>query len=78
MPPEEKQIILTRSTVPPQLIQLWLQHLRDFDTAHPGCHFEIMLEDSGITLTEVLQKLLVTPGLTFSEVVLRKRKADPD
>lgn len=36
----EKVKIFTVAHVPPALEQAWLQHLRDFDTAHAGCHFE--------------------------------------
>lgn len=28
--------------VPDDLAKPWLQHLRDFDVAHPGCHFQII------------------------------------
>jgi hypothetical protein len=33
--------IFTCAHVPPSLEQKWLQHLRDFDAANPGCHFEV-------------------------------------
>ena len=33
--------ITTVSHVPDELVEAWLQHLRDFDAAHDGCHFEV-------------------------------------
>lgn len=79
MPPDNKQVFLVRATVPQELANLYIQHLRDFDKRHAGCHLEIMLEDSGITLTEALELILRQPGLTFQEVILRKRqRQEPD
>lgn len=35
------------------LVQAWLQHLRDFDVAHPGeCHFRV-LADSDLQVDQV-------------------------
>ena len=36
--------ICTIAHVLPQFAQAWMQHLRDFDTAHPGCHFEVLAD----------------------------------
>jgi hypothetical protein len=33
--------IVTVATLTEGLERAWLQHLRDFDTAHPGCHFQV-------------------------------------
>ena len=38
--------------VPQDLMQALLQHMRDFDSAHPGCHFQI-LAFSESTLAEI-------------------------
>ena len=70
---DEKMTILTRAHLPDALGQAWLQHLRDFDTTHPECHFEVMVEDSGIPLHEAVKVLMIDPGLKFMNVVLRKQ-----
>jgi hypothetical protein len=45
---ENRTEIFCRAHVPRGLEQAWLQHLRDFSIAHPGCHFDVAIEDSGI------------------------------
>jgi hypothetical protein len=32
------------ATLPPELAEAWLQHVRDFDAAHAGCHFHIVAD----------------------------------
>lgn len=69
---DKTQKVFTRAHVPPELVQPWLQHLRDFDTAHPGCHFEVMIDGSPDTpLSEILARLRITPGLSFTDVFER-------
>jgi hypothetical protein len=65
--------IFTIAHVPPELEQAWLQHLRDFDVANPGCHFEVGIEAPEATLQEAIERLRVEPGLTFTEIFERKR-----
>jgi len=59
--------IFTVAHVKPDLAQAWLQHLRDFDTAHPGCHFEVFADTPNIEMAEVVRLLQVKPGLTFEK-----------
>jgi hypothetical protein len=54
--------IFTRADVHDHLAKDWLQHLRDFDTAHPGCHFEVMLDGSDTPLAEMVEVLLHAIG----------------
>jgi len=56
------------------LVQPWLQHLRDFDVAHPGCHFEVMTATPEKSIAQVIETLQINPGLTFTEVFERKKK----
>lgn len=66
--------IFTVSHVPPELAQEWLQHLRDFDVAHPGCHFEVAVDaPPEQSLVEIMQTMRVNPALTFSDVFERKK-----
>lgn len=64
--------IFTVAYIPEALSKAWLQHLRDFDTANPGCHFEVMAEAPDASLAEMLQRLQVEPGLTFTAILERK------
>lgn len=67
--------VFTIATLPDGLTQAWLQHLRDFDIAHPECHFEIAAEPSpNVSLAEAVQALRVDPALTFTQIFERKKK----
>ena len=44
-------------TMPDNLVAEWLQHLRDFDCAHPGCHFETAMGGGSLTADEMEQML---------------------
>jgi hypothetical protein len=69
---DERVKVFTIAYLPPALRQAWLQHLRDFDTAHPGCHFEVAADALDLTLAEIIEEIRVTPGLTFQQVFERK------
>jgi hypothetical protein len=64
--------IFTVANIPDRLSQLWLQHLRDFDAAHPGCHFEVMADAPEATLAEIVDMVRVAPALTFTKILERK------
>jgi hypothetical protein len=57
-----------------ELQQPFLQHVRNFDTAHPGCHFEIGLEGPDIPMKTMVERLLVEPELTFTKIFDRAKK----
>lgn len=59
--------IFTVAHVHDNLAQAWLQHLRDFDTKHPGCHFEVFTEPPNASMADVIKLLQVEPGLTFEK-----------
>lgn len=61
--------ILAQGDVPDDLVQAWTQHLRDFDVAHPGCHFEVIMQtDVIIPVGKMIEMLKVDPGLDIREV----------
>jgi hypothetical protein len=60
--------------VPAGLEKAFIQHVRDFDVAHPGCHFEIGLESPDVSLAEAVEMLRINPGLTMSDVFERAKK----
>lgn len=61
--------IFTVAYVPERLGQKWLQHLRDFDTANPDCHFSVVANIPDAKVAEVLELLRVQPELPFVEVI---------
>ena len=70
--------IFTRATVPEKLQQQWLQHLRDFDTANPGCHFEVGIDGPDEPFADVIKRLTVEPGLNFTKIFGRAKWAPGD
>jgi hypothetical protein len=70
--------IFTVAHVPRTLGQLWLQHLRDFDVAHPPCRFEVMADAPGIPLTTMFEMIKLDPALTFTEIIDRTKAAPDD
>jgi hypothetical protein len=63
--------IFTVAHVPEELHKAWLQHLRDFDAAHPECHFEIMADAPKASIAEMVEVLRVSPGLTWAAILER-------
>jgi hypothetical protein len=69
--------IFTVAHVPPELHQPWLQHLRDFDTAHPECHFEVAVDaPPDQSISDMVEALKVEPALTFTKIF--ERKTEPE
>jgi hypothetical protein len=66
--------ICTVAHVAPALQQEWLQHLRDFDAAHPGCHFEVGIDAPTESLGEMVERMRIEPELTFLEIFQRQAK----
>ena len=60
--------ICTVAHVPDELDQAWLQHLRDFDVAHPGCHFEVIADMPQRSMAEALELLRLNPELPVTQV----------
>jgi hypothetical protein len=69
--------IFTVAHVPEELQQAWLQHLRDFDTAHPGCHFEVGVDGPDMPLADMVRLVQVEPGLTFTQIFERTKWRTP-
>lgn len=63
--------IFTITNIPGDLAMDWLQHLRDFDIAHPGCHFEVMADTPDMTLAQAVEMVRVNPELTFTRIFER-------
>ncbi len=70
--------IFTVAHVPADLQQAWLQHLRDFDTAHPGCHFEVGIDGGpDMSIVSMVERMQVEPGLSFAKIFKRVKWAKP-
>jgi hypothetical protein len=70
--------ILAQCDIPDELAQAWAQHLRDFDAAHPGCHFEVMMQtDATVPVREMVEILKVSPALSLVEVYEFAKAAKP-
>lgn len=64
--------IFTVAHVPDDLQREWLQHLRDFDTAHPGCHFEVGVEGGpDHPIAQMIAQMQVEPKLSFQQIFER-------
>jgi len=59
--------------MPKELLHAWLQHVRDFDTAYPVCHFEISMDGPEESLAEMVDAARVNPELTFRQIFKRGR-----
>lgn len=64
--------INTVSFIPDELMNAWLQHLRDFDAAHPGCHFRITAEAPDASLDAIVEALEIDPPLSHHQVIRRQ------
>lgn len=69
--------IFTVAHLPDDLQQLWLQHLRDFDTAHPGCHFEVGFDGPDASIAEMMERMTVEPALTFTQIFEKTKWTKP-
>jgi hypothetical protein len=59
--------------VPDDLDKEFIQHVRNFDVAHPNCHFEIGVEGPDMSLVEMIERLRVEPELTFTKIFNRDK-----
>ena len=64
--------ILAQCEIPDELANAWLQHLRDFDAAHKGCSFQVMIQTGrSVPVQEMVESLKVDPELSILEVFQR-------
>ena len=54
------------------LEQTWLQHLRDFDMANPGCHFEVAADVPDMPISKAVEMVQINPALDFAAIFERK------
>ncbi|HEX8836754.1 MAG TPA: hypothetical protein VF748_07450 [Candidatus Acidoferrum sp.] len=67
--------ICTVADVPPELVEAWVQHLRDFDAAHPGCHFRVVAKLPDEVSTREMMDMLdrIDPTLPYRRIVRRQQ-----
>lgn len=68
--------IYVRALMRDDLQEKWLQHLRDFDTANPGCHFDVGVDGPDEPMADMIKRLQVEPGLTFTHLFKRAKWED--
>jgi hypothetical protein len=66
--------IYTVAHIPEGLENAWLQHLRDFDQAHPDCHFEIVAQAPDKSVAEIIEILRVNPNFDLMSVIKTENK----
>ena len=42
--------------------------MRNFDTAHPGCHFEEVADAPDLDTREVMEVVTINPSLSFLDI----------
>ena len=58
--------------IPDELAQQWLQYVRDFDVAHPGCHFNIIAVAPDMTVSDLMRATEIAPPLQHRGVVRKE------
>ena len=53
--------IVVNAEIPDESAQAFLQHIRDFDAAHPGCKFEILAHSETGTMGSLMK---IIEGIT--------------
>ena len=67
--------IFTVAHVPTELAHEWLQYLRDFDIAHPNCHFEVYGDAPDTPMADIIEIMKqIDPPLDFQQFFERKPK----
>jgi hypothetical protein len=51
------------ANVPPELLKEFMQHVRNFDAAHPGCHFKIVANAPDMPMSAMIETLRLDPEL---------------
>jgi hypothetical protein len=53
--------IVIKADVPAEALNDWLQHVRDFDTAHPGCRFQASIDALDMPMDQAIEMLKIDP-----------------
>lgn len=69
----ERTKVFVIAHLPANLDRKFIQHVRNFDTANPGCHFEMGVEGPDLTMGEMVERLRVEPALTFTKIFERAK-----
>jgi hypothetical protein len=68
--------IFVRAAMPDDQRERWVQHLLAFDRENPGCRFEVFVEGPEEPMADIIKRLTVEPGLTFTDVFRRPKQQD--
>jgi len=61
--------------LPDELVEKWLQHLRNFDNAHSGVHFSVAMGGGDITMEDMAKMLQHNLDPPFAHVDVKKKEA---
>lgn len=59
--------------IPDRYAEEWLLHMRAFDLAHLGCHFQLVADAPNLSTESVAEMLKRTPGFDSVVVVPRDK-----
>ena len=61
--------ILVIAEIPDDKAQMFFQHIRDFDVAHPGCKFQAIANAPDRSIEELKEMLDIQPPLQQKGVI---------
>jgi len=61
-----------QADIPDALGKVFLQHLRDFDVGHDGCHFQMMISAPELSEREVNDMFDVVPPFPFMQAMRKQ------
>src|SRR5215831_6842276 len=59
--------------LPQDIAQEFMQYIRDFDTTHKDCHFEIGADAPDASVPEITEILKLNPELKFQDFFLKPK-----
>lgn len=64
--------VIISAELPDELVQPWLQHMRDFDAKHSAdCHFQVIVNAPDNTVDEMVEMMKIDPPLPHQIVIKR-------
>lgn len=69
----ERTTVCLLAHVPEGTEQQFLQYIRDYDTAHPDCHFEMIVDRPHLRFAEMIEMLRLNPKLDIMKIMKREQ-----
>jgi hypothetical protein len=55
--------------VPDALAKTLLQHVRNFDMEHPGCHFKMSMQVPDMDIEQMVEALQIDPPFRYQTII---------